>query len=85
MEARRPRPCWFSEVERKYEYRRTLPHYQPDEQSLLHYLLHRPRWISRTRPRRVLKVCIYGNGKKFRLHRTGRNARSLHIVLTPVG
>jgi len=72
-------------MERKYEYRRKLPHYQPDDKAFFITFSTAQRWIL-PEPARdvVLEVCIYGNGKKFRLHGLVVMPDHVHIVLTPL-
>ena len=72
-------------MQRKYEYRRKLPHYQPDYKAFFITFSSAKRWIL-PEPARdiVLEVCVYGNGKQFRLHGLVVMPDHVHRVLTPL-
>lgn len=89
MEDGRPRPSTASRainlrVERKYEYRRKLPHYQPDFMSFFITFSTHERWILPEDARSlVLQTCLQGNGKNFRLHAGVVMPDHVHLILTP--
>jgi putative transposase len=71
-------------MERKYEYRRKLPHFQPDDKAFFITFCTAQRWILPGAARDVvLEVCVLGNGKKFRLHGLVVMPDHVHLVLTP--
>src|SRR5437870_9651006 len=62
---------------RKYEYRRKLPHFQPDHKVFFMTFSTYKRWILPEGVRQiVIETCLAGNGKKFRLYGVVVNARS---------
>ena len=72
-------------MERKYEYRRKLPHFQPDHKAFFITFCTNNRWILPESARDiVVEVCLYGNGKRFRLHGLVVMPDHVHIVLTPL-
>jgi len=72
-------------MERKYEYRRKLPHFQPDHKAFFITFCTNKRWIlSESASDIVVEVCLYGNGKRFRLHGLVVMPDHVHIVLTPL-
>jgi putative transposase len=77
-------PCYQSRVERKYEYRRKLPHYQPDFKTFFITFSTHERWILPEDARSlVLQTCLQGNGKNFRLHAGVVMPDHVHLILTP--
>jgi len=83
MEARRPRPCWFLKMERKYDNRRTL-HTTNQTNKLLHYLSTAQRWILPEPARDVVLKVASMEREKFS-SRTVVMPDHVHIVLDPVG
>jgi REP element-mobilizing transposase RayT len=71
-------------MQRKYEYRRKLPHYQPDFKAFfITFSTHR-RWTLPESVRQlVIDTCLAGNGKKFRLYATAVMPDHVHMVLAP--
>lgn len=71
-------------MQRKYEYRRKLPHYQPDFKAFfITFSTHR-RWTLPESVRQlVIDTCLAGNGKKFRLYATVVMPDHVHMVLAP--
>ncbi len=70
---------------RKYEYRRRLPHYQPDFKiQFITFCTHR-RWkLSANARRIVLEVCLRGNGVNFELLAVVVMPDHVHIALNPL-
>lgn len=71
-------------MQRKYEYRRKLPHYQPDFKAFfITFSTHR-RWIlpESVRPI-VIDVCLAGDHNKFRLYALVVMLDHVHMVLEP--
>ena len=71
-------------MQRKYEYRRKLPHYQPDSKALFMTFSTHHRWILPESVRQiVIDTCLAGNGRKFALQAVVVMPDHVHIVLTP--
>jgi putative transposase len=71
-------------MQRKYEYRRKLPHYQPDFKALFITFSTHHRWILPESVRQiVIDTCLAGNGRKFALQAVVVMPDHVHIVLTP--
>ena len=70
---------------RKYEYRRRLPHYQPDfKLQFITFCTHR-RWRLPPNARTiVLEVCLRGNGVLFELLAIVVMPDHVHIALNPL-
>ena len=69
---------------RKYEYRRKLPHYQPDFKAIFITFCTYKRWVLPTVARDiVLETCLSGNGSKFHLHCVVVMPDHVHILLNP--
>src|SRR5438874_7380572 len=62
---------------RKYEYRRKLPHFQPDHKVFfITFSTYKRRILPEAVRQIVIETCLAGNGKKFRLYGVVVNARS---------
>jgi putative transposase len=72
-------------MQRKYQYRRKLPHYQPDFKAFfITFSTHR-RWILPELIRHVvLDTCLEGNGRNFRLYAVVVMPDHVHMVLAPL-
>jgi putative transposase len=71
-------------MQRKYEYRRKLPHYQPDFKAFFVTFSTYHRWILPESVRQiVIDTCLAGNGRKFRLYAVGVMPDHVHLVLVP--
>ncbi len=85
MEARASSPVRLGEMQHKYEYRRKLPHYQPDHKAFFITFSSAKRWILPESARDItMEVCVYGNGKRFHLHGLVVMPDHVHLVLTPL-
>lgn len=70
---------------RRYEYRRKLPHYQPDHKAFFVTFSTYQRWILTEAVRDiVVETCLAGNGKKFHLHGLVVMPDHVHLVLSPL-
>jgi len=71
-------------MQRKYDYRRKLPHFQPEYQAFfITFSTHR-RWILPEPVRQiVIDTCLAGNGAKFRLYAVVVMPDHVHLVLAP--
>ena len=71
-------------MQRRYEYRRKLPHYQPDFKAFfITFSTHR-RWLLSESVRQiVIDTCLAGNGINFQLHAVVVMPDHVHLVLTP--
>jgi putative transposase len=71
-------------MQRKYEYRRKLPHYQPDFKAFFITFSTYRRWILPESVRQiVIDTCLVGNNKKFRLYAVAVMPDHTHLVLAP--
>ncbi len=71
-------------MQRKYEYRPKLPHYQPDFKAFFITFSTHHRWILPESVRQiVLDTCLAGTGRNFHLHTVVVMPDHVHIVLTP--
>jgi len=71
-------------VQRKYEYRRKLPHYQPDFKAFFITFSTQRRWTLPESVRQiVIDTCLAGNGRKFRLYAVVVMPDHVHMVLAP--
>lgn len=71
-------------MERKYEYRRKLPHYQPDFKAFFITFSTYHRWVLPESVRHiVIDTCLAGNGRKFRLYAVVVMPDHVHLVLAP--
>ena len=72
-------------ITRKYEYRRKMPHYQPDNKAFFITFSSAKRWILPETARDiVMEVCLFGNGRNFHLHGMVVMPDHVHLVLTPL-
>jgi REP element-mobilizing transposase RayT len=70
---------------RKYECRRTLPHYQSDYKALFVTFNTYCRWILPESARAVVfGACLYANRKRFNLHGLVVMPDHVHLVFTPL-
>ncbi len=70
---------------RKYEYRRKLPHYQPDHKAFFVTFPTYQRWILPETARDiVVETCLTGNDKKFHLYGLVVMPDHVHLVLIPL-
>jgi putative transposase len=70
---------------RKYEYRRKLPHFQPDHKAFFITFSTYKRWILPEGVRQiVIETCLAGNGRKFRLYGVVVMPDHVHVLLTPL-
>jgi REP element-mobilizing transposase RayT len=71
-------------MQRKYEYHRKLPHYQPDFKAFFITFSTHQRWILPESVRQiVIDTCLAGNGNKFRLYAVVVMPDHVHMVLAP--
>ena len=70
---------------RKYEYRRRLPHYQPDFKIFFITFCTYRRWELPGRARLVLDVFLHGDGKLFELLALVVMPDHVHVALNPLG
>jgi putative transposase len=82
----RHRACDMGVVmQRRYEYRRKLPHYQPDHKAFFITFSTRKRWILPELVRGiVIETCLAGNGKKFDLFAVVVMPDHVHLILSPI-
>src|SRR5208337_5464098 len=72
-------------MQRKYEYRRKLPHYQPDNKAFFITFSTHARWILPEPVRQiVIDTCLAGNGKKFQLYGIVVMPDHVHLVMVPL-
>lgn len=72
-------------MQRKYAYRRKLPHYQWIDKTYFITFATRNRDIPTPRSRDVvLETCMRGNGKSYQLHAAVVMPDHVHLVLTPL-
>jgi REP element-mobilizing transposase RayT len=72
-------------MNRKYEYRRKRPHYQPNYKVFFITFSTYGRWILPEPVRGiVIDTCLAGNGKKFRLYGLVVMPDHVHLVLAPL-
>jgi REP element-mobilizing transposase RayT len=72
-------------MQRKYEYWRKLPHYQPDNKAFFVTFATHSRWILPEAVRQiVIDTCLAGNGKKFRLYGIVVMPDHVHLVMIPL-
>src|SRR5213080_4368612 len=71
-------------MNRIYEYRRHLPHFQSDYKAIFVTFSTHHRWILPPEARTItLQACLWGNGKLFTLHGVVIMPDHAHLVLTP--
>src|SRR5947209_1346753 len=72
-------------MQRKYEYRRKLPHRQWTDKTYFITFATRKRTLLTPRSRDiVLNTCLEGNGKVFELHAAVVMPNHVHLMLTPL-
>src|SRR2546427_9989019 len=72
-------------MNRIYEYRRHLPHFQSDYKAIFVTFSTHHRWILPPEARTItLQACLWGNGKLFTLHGVVIMPDNTHLVLTPL-
>jgi REP element-mobilizing transposase RayT len=72
-------------MQRRYEYRRKLPHYQPDHKAFFITFSTCKRWILPETVRGiVIETCLAGNRKKFHLYGLVVMPDHVHMVLAPL-
>src|SRR5256885_6688311 len=72
-------------MNRIYEYRRHLPHFQSDYKAIFITFSTHHRWILPPEARTItLEACLWGNGKLFTLHGVVIMPDHTHLVLTPL-
>ncbi|HXZ40486.1 MAG TPA: transposase [Terriglobales bacterium] len=70
---------------RRYEYRRKLPHYQPDDKAFfITFSTHQRQTLPEPARTIVIETCLAGNGKKFRLYAVVVMPDHVHLVLAPL-
>jgi REP element-mobilizing transposase RayT len=90
MEARASSPAQNSHVysicvNRKYDYRRKLPHLQPDRKLFFVTFGTHKRWILPPVARDiVLESCLYAHSKRFLLHAVVVMPDHVHLVFMPL-
>jgi REP element-mobilizing transposase RayT len=69
----------------KYEYRRRLPHYQPDSRIFfITFCTYQRQQLSERARSIVLEVCLRGNGSLFELLAVVVMPDHVHLALTPI-
>src|ERR1700727_2707250 len=72
-------------LERKYDYRRMLPHYQKAGRSLFITFCKGSRMPFTPDSRdAILKHCLYDHGKRYNLHAAVIMPDHVHLLLTPL-
>src|SRR5438094_1400252 len=72
-------------MNRIYEYRRHLPHFQSDYKAIFVTFSTHHRWILPPEARTItLQACLWGNGKLFTLHGVVIMPDHTHLALTPL-
>jgi putative transposase len=70
---------------RQYEYRRKMPHFQPDFKAFFITFCTYKRWVLPESARDIaMEVCLAGNDCKFRLHGVVVMPDHVHVLLTPL-
>ncbi|MGH9546702.1 MAG: REP-associated tyrosine transposase [Terriglobales bacterium] len=72
-------------MNRVYEYRRHLPHYQGDNKAIFLTFSTHHRWILPPDARSlVLECCTWGNGTRLNLHGAVVMPDHVHLIFTPL-
>jgi putative transposase len=72
-------------MQRVYEYRRHLPHYQSDYKAIFLTFSTHHRWILPPEARTlVLECCTWGNGTRLNLHGAVVMPDHVHLIFTPL-
>jgi REP element-mobilizing transposase RayT len=80
-----PVVIFVRQVQRTYEYRRHLPHYQKDNKAIFVTFCTHHRWVLPDLARDLaLKACTWGNGKRFNLFGAIVMPDHVHLVLAPL-
>jgi REP element-mobilizing transposase RayT len=70
---------------RRYEYRRRLPHYQPDDRPLfITFRTYRQFVLSPEARTQALQQCLHDNGKIINLHAAVIMPDHAHLLFTPL-
>jgi|SRR5208337_740315 len=76
--------CYDSPMQRRYDYRRKLPHLQPDFKIFFITFSTSRRWILSNLARDiVMETCLRGDGHRFELHALVVMPDHVHLALTP--
>ncbi len=71
-------------MQRRYNYRRKLPHLQPDNKIFFITFSTSRRWILPENARNiVMDTCLRGDGHRFELHALVVTPDHVHLALTP--
>jgi REP element-mobilizing transposase RayT len=77
--------CKFPQMLRNYDYRRRLPHLQPDNKIFFITFCTYRRWVLPPSARaKVLETCLMGNRKLFRLYGVVVMPDHAHLLLAPL-
>jgi REP element-mobilizing transposase RayT len=72
-------------MQRVYEYRRHLPHYQGDYKAIFLTFSNHHRWILPPEARTIaLESCTWGNGTRLNLHGAVVMPDHVHVIFTPL-
>jgi REP element-mobilizing transposase RayT len=72
-------------MQRKYEYRRTLPHYQKDHKAIFATFATQHRWHLPEAAREiVVEACLHVDGTKCNMHGFIVMPDHVHMVFTPL-
>jgi putative transposase len=72
-------------MQRKYEYRRHMPHYQSDNKAIFVTFSTHHRSVLPDAARSIaLRACLWGNNMRFDLHGVVVMPDHVHLVLTPL-
>ena len=72
-------------LDRMYEYRRMLPHYQKANRAIfVTFCKHNRQPFSSEAGSSILKSCLRGNGTRFHLHAAVVMPEHAHLLLTPM-
>jgi len=72
-------------MQRRYEYRRKLPQFQPDHKVFfITFSTYKRRILPEAVRQIVIETCLAGNGKKFRLYGVVVMPDHVHLVLSPL-
>lgn len=85
--ATRPRAfrCFSARVQRKYEYRRYLPHYQKDNRLLFITYSTWHRWhLPEVAKDLALEFCLRANGRKYDLYSAVVMPDHVHLICLPM-
>ena len=77
--------CKYARMQRKYAYRRKLPHYQWIDKTYFITFSTRYREVLPSHARDlILETCLFGNGKRYHLDAVVVMPDHVHLVLTPL-